>query len=90
MKEEISKRLQIEITEKSWRKLLDLIDTIQRLGFSYHFQTEIESSLLNIYNNGVSYDEPNDEDDDINDLYTVSLRFRLLRQHGHYVSCGTS
>ncbi|KAI5642195.1 hypothetical protein M9H77_00273 [Catharanthus roseus] len=87
VKEEIRKRLQIEITEKSWRKLLDLIDTIQRLGFSYHFQTEIESSLLNIYNNGVSYDESNDEDDNINDLYTVSLRFRLLRQHGHYISC---
>ena len=70
--------------DKSLQKL-GLIDNIQRLGVSYHFESEIEASLLNIYN---AYDECNDKDD--NDLYAVALRFRLLRQHGYYVSCGES
>lgn len=72
----------IRVPDKSSQKL-DLIDIIQRLGLSYHFESEIEASLLNIYN---SHHDVNDEDD--NDLYLVALRFRLLRQNGHYISCG--
>ena len=79
MKEEVRKILD-GVPDKSLQKL-GLIDNIQRLGVSYHFESEIEASLLNIYN---AYDECNDEDD----LFIVALRFRLLRQHGHYVSCG--
>ncbi|KAL3508578.1 hypothetical protein ACH5RR_027979 [Cinchona calisaya] len=66
------------------KKNIDLIDTIQRLGVSYHFENEIEASLQFMYN---AYHELCGEDG--NDLYTVALRFRfrLLRQQGHYVSC---
>jgi hypothetical protein len=59
---------------------LDLIDSIQRLGVAYHFETEIEEALQHIYNNRI------DMKDD--DLYNTALGFRLLRQHGYNVSCG--
>ncbi|TYI32048.1 hypothetical protein ES332_A04G030800v1 [Gossypium tomentosum] len=57
---------------------LNFIDSIQRLGVSYHFTKEIEDELENIYHNN------NDAE---NDIYTTSLRFRLLREHGFNVSC---
>ncbi|KAL6999145.1 (-)-germacrene D synthase [Sarracenia purpurea var. burkii] len=55
---------------------LNLIDSIQRLGISYHFETQIETTLLHLFDY-----HGND------DLYTTSLSFRLLRQQGHRVSC---
>lgn len=62
---------------------LDLIDQIQRLGVSHHFENEIEEVLQQIHKN--SYDDPQGGDDD---LYTAALYFRLLRQQGYNVSCG--
>jgi (+)-delta-cadinene synthase len=63
--------------EKSSQKL-NFINTIQRLGVSYHFEKEI---LQQLHKTLHDY-----EDDD--DLYTVALRFWLLRHHGYYISCG--
>ncbi|PRQ18824.1 putative lyase [Rosa chinensis] len=60
---------------------LELIDYIQRLGVSYHFENEIYQLLQQNYNQYSSY---YDDDDD---LHTVALRFRLLRQQGFKVSC---
>ncbi|KAH6769686.1 hypothetical protein C2S52_014489 [Perilla frutescens var. hirtella] len=57
---------------------LTLIDTLERLGLAYHFETEIEHKLLEIYNAR--------EEEDC-DLFTTSLQFRLLRQHQHHISC---
>ncbi|XP_050220084.1 alpha-copaene synthase-like [Mercurialis annua] len=57
-------------------KLLGLIDAVQRLGVDYHFKSEIKEALQKIF----------DDDHEIKDLYTVALRFRLLRQHGIKVS----
>ena len=59
---------------------LELIDDIQRLGVSYHFEYEIDQTLQQIH------DSLNDYCDD--DLHTCALRFRLFRQHGYPVSCG--
>ncbi|XP_021904100.1 LOW QUALITY PROTEIN: terpene synthase 10-like [Carica papaya] len=60
---------------------LDLIDSIQRLGISYHFDNEISSTMKyvsdNYYNNGTLIRK---------DLYGAALEFRLLRQYGCYVS----
>ncbi|ERN03389.1 (3S,6E)-nerolidol synthase 1 isoform X1 [Amborella trichopoda] len=56
-----------------------LIDNIQRLSISYHFEAEIGERLDRIYRSGIV----GDCDDD---LYIVSLGFRLLRQHGYRVS----
>ncbi|KAL6220688.1 hypothetical protein ACLB2K_008444 [Fragaria x ananassa] len=58
---------------------LKLIDDIQRLGVSYHFETELAEALENIH---VQL-----HDGDL-DLYNDSLRFRLLRQHGYNISSG--
>ncbi|KAL2505973.1 Alpha-humulene/(-)-(E)-beta-caryophyllene synthase [Abeliophyllum distichum] len=74
LKEEVKKLLAATL-DYSFHKL-DLIDAIQRLGVSYHFETEIENSLKYIYD---TYHESND-------LRTCALRFRLLRQQGYYVS----
>ncbi|KAM5574896.1 (-)-germacrene D synthase-like [Rosa sericea] len=62
---------------------LNLIDDIQRLGVSYHFENEIHQMLQKIHNS--SYDDQENNDDD--ELYTIALRFRLLRQQGFEVSC---
>ncbi|CAN1266211.1 (E)-beta-farnesene synthase [Linum perenne] len=57
-----------------WEKL-NLVDVILRLGIGYHFEEEIQRLLQQVY-----------DDQDGRDLWTVSLRFRLLRQHGYNVS----
>ncbi|KAM7473822.1 hypothetical protein LguiB_021065 [Lonicera macranthoides] len=71
---------------------LMLIDVIQQLGVAYHFENEIGEALnnhLQVKNNLLHAssgegDKINEEDDQ---LYMVALRFRLLRQHGHPVTC---
>ena len=83
LKEEVKTMLLMDSKNKP-RQKLELIDSIQRLGVSYHFQSEIDQLLENINNNyplGV-VDEENDC------LYVVALWFRLLRQHGYRISCG--
>ncbi|KAH6812698.1 hypothetical protein C2S51_021716 [Perilla frutescens var. frutescens] len=60
---------------------LELFDAIQRLGVLYHFEKEIDKFLQNIHNNYVMH---NSKD---NELRTVALRFRLLRQQGYNVPC---
>ena len=61
-------------------QMLNLIDGLQRLGVSYHFTTEIEAALKHIYETC--------DHSHFDDLYTVALFFRLLRQQGFPVSCG--
>nr|AGB05616.1 sesquiterpene synthase 7 [Valeriana officinalis] len=80
LKEELRKKLVVNVNIERAEEQLKLIDAIQRLGVAYHFRTEIASVLnnqLEFWNNKV--------DDD--DLYMTSLRFRLLRQQGYNVSC---
>ncbi|XVE50477.1 hypothetical protein DITRI_Ditri01bG0165300 [Diplodiscus trichospermus] len=76
LKEEVRKMI-VAPVENSKQKL-PLIDAVQRLGVSYHFEKEIEDVLEAIYQ---------DSNDAENDLCTTSLRFRLLREHGYNVSC---
>ncbi|XP_042060897.1 (-)-5-epieremophilene synthase STPS3-like [Salvia splendens] len=57
---------------------MNLIDTIERLGIAYHFENEIEEILQHYFHLNTNY-----QDDEVYDLYTVSLHFRLFRQHGH-------
>ncbi|KAF8364597.1 hypothetical protein HHK36_033432 [Tetracentron sinense] len=60
--------------------LLELINTLQRLGVGYHFENEIKRALDTILpidkNNGLEEE----------DLYATALHFRLLRQYGYEVS----
>ncbi|KAL2477434.1 Tricyclene synthase [Forsythia ovata] len=60
---------------------LELIDDLQRLGISYHFQDEIKQILTIINKKYSENHEP-----EIKDLYATALEFRLLRQHGFNVS----
>ncbi|CAA2975160.1 terpene synthase 10-like [Olea europaea subsp. europaea] len=60
---------------------LELIDNLERLGISYHFEDEIEQILAFINRKYSKSKEPK-----IKDLYATALEFRLLRQHGFNVS----
>ncbi|KAH7544312.1 hypothetical protein JRO89_XS15G0146900 [Xanthoceras sorbifolium] len=81
LKEEVRKMLMSDASKLSQK--LDLIDAIQRLGVSYNFESEINKILQKIHE--TSHDcGLGDENDD--DLYSISLQFRLLRQHGYKMS----
>ncbi|KAJ7948511.1 (-)-germacrene D synthase [Quillaja saponaria] len=62
---------------------LELIDAVQRLGLSYHFENEIDNVLQQMYES----ENDGDNKEVYNDLYYVALRFRLLRQQGYKASC---
>uniref|UniRef100_A0A2N9FCW8 Terpene synthase N-terminal domain-containing protein n=1 Tax=Fagus sylvatica TaxID=28930 RepID=A0A2N9FCW8_FAGSY len=70
------------LVEKLSQKL-NLIDVIQRLSVSYHFENDIEKALQQLH---MTFHNPNDHEND-DDLYTVALQFRLLRQQGYRISC---
>ncbi|KAF5191164.1 (-)-germacrene D synthase [Thalictrum thalictroides] len=63
---------------------LDLIEKLQRLGISYHFEAVINDSLQRIHHAATIFS--NLEVDVCTHLYAVALRFRILRQAGYYVS----
>ncbi|KAK6164229.1 hypothetical protein DH2020_001093 [Rehmannia glutinosa] len=64
--------------EKTISDKLVLIETLERLGVAYNSDQEIEEQLEEI----LKFDSEEDFD-----LFITALRFRLLRQHRHYVSC---
>nr|GMC83766.1 (-)-alpha-terpineol synthase-like [Ipomoea batatas] len=57
---------------------LELVDLLQRLGVSYHFEDEIQHVLEHIYTSSCWCNGDQD-------LYATALQFRLLRQHGYKV-----
>ncbi|KAL7122285.1 hypothetical protein ACP275_01G035700 [Erythranthe tilingii] len=73
LKEEVRNML-ISADSKLSEKLV-LIDTIERLGLSYHFENEIQEQLTLAFS-GCFKLEPEENDD----LYIIALQFRLLRQ----------
>ncbi|KAG4968021.1 hypothetical protein JHK87_033672 [Glycine soja] len=84
LKEDVRKMI-VSPIDNNFSFKLNFIDSIQRLGVSYHFEHEIDRALHQIYdistkdNNIISHD---------NDLHHVALLFRLLRQHGYRISSG--
>ncbi|TYH46515.1 hypothetical protein ES332_D11G341500v1 [Gossypium tomentosum] len=77
LKEEVRRMIKVVMDDELLYKL-SLIDTIKRLGVSYHFEREIEEVLLNIYEHDYKDDQT---------LETTSLQFRLLRENGLGVPC---
>ena len=61
---------------------LELVDTLQRLGLSYHFQNETQRILESIRDDQRKVLWKKDK------LYATALEFRLLRQHGYKVTQG--
>ena len=85
LKEEVRKMLLLPA--KPLGTKVHLIDSIQRLGVSYHFELEIDDMLQQIHDSYVTNGEITVEEDD---LHTVALMFRLLRQNGYRISPGIS
>ncbi|XP_072057356.1 probable terpene synthase 2 isoform X2 [Arachis hypogaea] len=61
---------------------LSLIDSIQRLSISYHFEREIDEILVQAHNDFINNGFATED----HDLHFIALRFRLLRQKGYYIS----
>ncbi|KAL4619300.1 hypothetical protein ACB092_06G069100 [Castanea dentata] len=81
MKEGVRRMLTSPLEEPSQK--LNLIDLLQRLGVSYHYENEIEKTLQQLHR--TLYDR--DDQENVDDLYNVAIQFRLLRQQGYYISC---
>ncbi|XP_030500449.2 terpene synthase 10-like [Cannabis sativa] len=79
VKEEVRVMVKRAKEEEKPLSQLELIDVMQRLGISYHFENEINDILKDIYNNNNVYNTNKN-------VYANSLEFRLLRQHGYPVS----
>lgn len=56
-----------------------LVDTLQHLGIDHHFEEQIHDSLNELLESDFSSSSS---------LHEVALRFRLLRENGHWVSPG--
>ncbi|KAD3338100.1 hypothetical protein E3N88_33621 [Mikania micrantha] len=78
LKEGIRKEIMAALDDESKHAhLLKLVNDIQRLGIAYSFEQEIDQALHHIYTvYGNNWDHG-----------CEFLWFRLLRQHGFYVSC---
>ncbi|KAH6780517.1 hypothetical protein C2S52_011754 [Perilla frutescens var. hirtella] len=74
-KRETVRKLLAQTPDDSMHKM-ELIDAIQRLGVHYHFEKEIDEFLQYIHM------QPNNKE---NNLGSVALRFRLLRQQGYNI-----
>lgn len=81
LKEVVRKELLVVVKDPKER--LEYLDAIHRLGVAYHFENDIEDNLQ-LFHNNLHFDDTCYADD----LHYVSLRFRLLRQHGLFVSTG--
>ncbi|XP_021811223.1 probable terpene synthase 9 [Prunus avium] len=58
--------------------VLKLIDSMQRLGVAYHFEQETDAALLSLVSSSTH--------GTTDDLHTVALQFRILREHGISIS----
>ncbi|KAL3500442.1 hypothetical protein ACH5RR_039535, partial [Cinchona calisaya] len=79
LKEEV--RSMLMAPENTAIDKLNLIDTVERLGISYHFEKEIEQQLQEIFNSHANFKEYPECD-----LFTTALQFRVFRQHGFNIS----
>ncbi|WMV12653.1 hypothetical protein MTR67_006038, partial [Solanum verrucosum] len=78
VKKEMKKNLMM--VERSIQELdvkLELIDNLQRLGVSYHFNDEIMQILKSVHDQNAATADS---------LYSTALKFRLFRQHGFHIS----
>ncbi|CAO2200092.1 unnamed protein product [Urochloa humidicola] len=74
LKEDV--RAMFAASSKDILETMKLVDTVQRLGMEHLFEKEIQAALKQMHE---------DEFDSYN-LHDVSLRFRLLRERGYWVS----
>jgi len=82
-KEDVRKIFQSSINNISQQ--LNFIDSLQRLGISYHFEHEIDEELEQIKN---SFNNNKEITTKEHGLHFLALAFRLLRHKGHRISSG--
>uniref|UniRef100_A0A0A8YZN9 Terpene synthase N-terminal domain-containing protein n=1 Tax=Arundo donax TaxID=35708 RepID=A0A0A8YZN9_ARUDO len=71
--------IQEHIGDKNLLHGMKTVDALERLGIGYHFEQEIATFMDLLSSKLVRGD----------DLSTVALQFRLLRQHHYNVTCGS-
>ncbi|KAK7324635.1 hypothetical protein VNO77_28358 [Canavalia gladiata] len=81
LKEEVKKMCQSSTNQNITQKL-NFIDTVQRLGVSYHFEQEINEALKQIHN---KFSKNNAISEDF-DNHSLALLFCLLRHQGYQIS----
>ncbi|XP_021768407.1 (+)-delta-cadinene synthase isozyme A-like [Chenopodium quinoa] len=82
LKEDLRKKLLIMDDSVDLGKKMSFIDAVERLGVSYHFESEIEDMLNKIFKEFAA----NNFDIDY-DLHNTACQFRIFRQHGHKMPC---
>ncbi|KAK1437905.1 hypothetical protein QVD17_03705 [Tagetes erecta] len=80
LEEKVAEML-MEYENRSTLELLELVDDIERLGLGYRFRNNIRKVLDKLV---ASINETTKAEE--NNLHALSLRFRLLRDHGYVVS----
>lgn len=85
LKQEVSKMLN---ETEGLLEQLELVDILQRLGVSYHFDREIKKILTNVHVKNVRAHKNGVGRKRWEDLYATALEFRLLRQHGFNITQG--
>ncbi|XP_054778345.1 probable terpene synthase 2 [Prosopis cineraria] len=76
----------ISSNHQSRSEILNFIELVKRLGVSYHFEQEIEGALAKIHSMYTSNNILIMHQDGDDDLHSLALLFRLLRQHGYPIS----
>ncbi|CAE6066849.1 unnamed protein product [Arabidopsis arenosa] len=76
-------KMMFDVEKKSRLEQLELIDDLQKLGVSYHFELDINDTLTDFHLKNERNVWKCDKEED---LHAISLEFRLLRQHGFDVS----
>ncbi|KAF3445381.1 hypothetical protein FNV43_RR10557 [Rhamnella rubrinervis] len=82
LKEEV--RVKLDDVEGDPLAQLELIDMLQKLGLSYLFEDQIDIILQSMFTNFTHSN--NNQSWNKNNLYATALQFRLLRQHGYWIS----
>ncbi|XP_037497536.1 casbene synthase, chloroplastic-like [Jatropha curcas] len=80
LNEKIKKEM-LNVSTSDLAEKIILIDSLCRLGVSYHFEEEIQENLTRIFNT-----QPNFLNEKDYDLFTVAVIFRVFRQHGFKIS----
>ncbi|KDP42348.1 hypothetical protein JCGZ_02821 [Jatropha curcas] len=80
LNEKVKKDMLNASTSDPAKKIIS-IDSLCRLGVSYHFEEEIEENLTKIFNIQPTFLNEKDYD-----LYTVAVIFRVFRQHGFKIT----
>ncbi|KAI4347816.1 hypothetical protein L6164_008597 [Bauhinia variegata] len=84
LKEDVRMMFPSTMEDNTLAHKLNFINSVQRLGVAYHFESEIDEALQQIYNSCTG----NNIITHCDDLHSIALLFRLLRQQGYHISPG--